>query len=287
MAKKVLIADTFSKVVVVGYTDVGALNMVSALIVMVCYSLQIYFDFSGYCDMALGIGYLFDMELPINFNSPYKAASIVEFWDRWHMTLTRFFTKYVYIPLGGSRRGRVRTYVNIFIVFFVSGIWHGANWTFLLWGMLNGIGNVLQKIFGRFFGWVPRAVGVLATFGFSTFAWSLFRAESIAQARKLWGQLMVVGDGTIYKPITDAFNELTEVKLLGRLGFGGVIDQAPWICFAVFIIAVTAACFFLRNTQEKVQDMRYTAWRMAAVIGLLMWSILSLSDVSEFLYFNF
>ena len=118
-------------------------------------------------------------------------------------------------------------------------------------GMLNGIGNVLQKIFGRFFGWVPRAVGVLATFGFSTFAWSLFRAESIAQARKLWGQLMVVGDGTIYKPITDAFNELTEVKLLGRLGFGGVIDQAPWICFAVFIIAVTAACFFLRNTQEK------------------------------------
>ena len=134
MAKKVLIADTFSKVVVVGYTDVGALNMVSALIVMVCYSLQIYFDFSGYCDMALGIGYLFDMELPINFNSPYKAASIVEFWDRWHMTLTRFFTKYVYIPLGGSRRGRVRTYVNIFIVFFVSGIWHGANWTFLLWG---------------------------------------------------------------------------------------------------------------------------------------------------------
>ncbi len=287
MAKKVLIADTFSKVVVVGYTDVGALNMVSALIVMVCYSLQIYFDFSGYCDMALGIGYLFDMELPINFNSPYKAASIVEFWDRWHMTLTRFFTNYVYIPLGGSRRGRVRTYVNIFIVFFVSGIWHGANWTFLLWGMLNGIGNVLQKIFGRFFGWVPRAVGVLATFGFSTFAWSLFRAESIAQARKLWGQLMVVGDGTIYKPITDAFNELTEVKLLGRLGFGGVIDQAPWICFAVFIIAVTAACFFLRNTQEKVQDMRYTAWRMAAVIGLLMWSILSLSDVSEFLYFNF
>ena len=98
LAKKVLVADTFSKVVTIGYEDVGELNAISVLIVMVCYSLQIYFDFSGYCDMAWGIGYLFNIELPINFHSPYKAASITEFWDRWHMTLTRFFTKYVYIP---------------------------------------------------------------------------------------------------------------------------------------------------------------------------------------------
>ena len=138
MAKKVLVADTLSKVVTAGYANVEALNSVSTILVMVSYALQIYFDFSGYCDMAYGIGYMFNVVLPINFNSPYKAASIREFWDRWHMTLTRFFTKYVYIPLGGSRKGAVRTYVNVMIVFLVSGIWHGANWTFILWGVVNG-----------------------------------------------------------------------------------------------------------------------------------------------------
>ena len=122
LAKKVLIADTFSKVVTIGYQAVGELNSSTILLVMVCYSLQIYFDFSGYCDMAYGIGYMFNVELPVNFNSPYKAVSIVDFWDRWHMTLTRFFTRYVYIPLGGSRRGKIRTYLNVMIVFFVSGV---------------------------------------------------------------------------------------------------------------------------------------------------------------------
>lgn len=105
MAKKVLVADSLSKVVTAGYANIGSLNSISTVFVMTCYSMQIYFDFSGYCDMAYGIGFLFNVELPINFNSPYKAASVREFWDRWHMTLTRFFTKYVYIPLGGSRRG--------------------------------------------------------------------------------------------------------------------------------------------------------------------------------------
>ena len=102
LAKKVLIADTFSKIVTIGYDNIGELNSPSALIVMICYSLQIYFDFSGYCDMANGIGSLFNIELPINFNSPYKAESIRDFWDRWHITLTRFFTKDVYFPLGGN-----------------------------------------------------------------------------------------------------------------------------------------------------------------------------------------
>lgn len=287
LAKKVLIADTFSKVVAIGYSNVGELNTVSVLIVMICYSLQIYFDFSGYSDMAYGIGYMFNVELPINFNSPYKAASITEFWDRWHMTLTRFFTKYVYIPLGGSRRGAIRTYVNILIVFLVSGIWHGANWTFILWGIINGIANVLNKLLGRFFKWVPRIVKVAVTFCFAAFAWSLFRADSIGQAGKLWRQLRVFGNGAVYAPITDAFNELTEVKLLYRIGFGGILDAYPWVILAGFIVLVLLACFFMRNTQEKVRSMQYTIPKMAVVIVLLIWSIMSLSDVSEFLYFNF
>lgn len=287
LAKKVLIADTFSKVVVIGYDNIGELNTVSVLVVMVCYSLQIYFDFSGYCDMAYGIGYLFNIELPINFNSPYKAASIVEFWDRWHMTLTRFFTKYIYIPLGGSRRGKVRTYINVMFVFLVSGIWHGANWTFILWGVINGIGNVLTKLFGRFFRWVPRAVGVIATFCFATFAWSLFRADSIGQARQLWGQLGNFGDGAIYAPITETVNDLVEVKIISRLAGGGILESCPWLPLIVFMALVLLACFFLKNTQEKAADNSYGNKRIVWTVVLMLWSILSLSDVSEFLYFNF
>lgn len=287
MAKKVLIADTFSKVVVIGYDNISELNTVSVLLVMVCYSLQIYFDFSGYCDMAYGIGYLFNIELPINFNSPYKAASIVEFWDRWHMTLTRFFTKYIYIPLGGSRRGKVRTYMNIMFVFLVSGIWHGANWTFILWGVINGIGNVLTKLLGRFFRWVPRPAGVIANFCFVTFAWSLFRAESIGQARQLWGQLENFGDGTIYAPITDMVNGLVEVKVIGRFGGYGIMERYPWLPIMAFMVLVLLACFFFKNTQEKAADSKYGNKRIIWTVILMLWSILSLSDVSEFLYFNF
>lgn len=286
LAKKVLIADTFSKIVTIGYDYIGALNSISALTVMICYSMQIYFDFSGYCDMAYGIGYMFNVKLPINFNSPYKAASISEFWDRWHMTLTRFFTKYIYIPLGGSRKGKLRTYVNVLLVFLVSGIWHGANWTFILWGIINGIGNIFDRLFGRFFRWVPRVVGVVLTFCFTTFAWSLFRAESIEQARALWRNLRSF-DGVLYMPLTDAFNSLTEVELLYRAGLGGVISNYPFLPLLVFIVLVALSCFFLRNTQERVENMRFSGREIVVIVVLLMWSILSLSDVSEFLYFNF
>ena len=144
LAKKVLLADTFGKLVDWGYADVGALDTVSALLVMLAYTLQIYFDFSGYCDVASGICSMLNIELPMNFNSPYKALTVYDFWKRWHITLTRFFRTYIYFPLGGSRKGTLRTYFNIFLIFFVSGIWHGANWTFILWGALHGVAMVLN-----------------------------------------------------------------------------------------------------------------------------------------------
>jgi D-alanyl-lipoteichoic acid acyltransferase DltB (MBOAT superfamily) len=287
LAKKVLIADTFSKIVNIGYNNINELNAISTVIVMVCYSFQIYFDFSGYCDMACGIGYMFNIELPINFNSPYKAASISEFWDRWHMTLTRFFTKYVYIPLGGSRKGKFRTYLNVIIVFLVSGIWHGANWTFILWGVINGLGNIFNRLFGRFFKWVPKAVKVVITFVFSTFAWSLFRAESISQATKLWERLKIRDSSLIYEQFIETFNDLVEIKFIYRAGMGGIIDRYPALPLLLFVLAILSACFFMRNTQEKASDGKYDGKRIAATAFLLMWSILSLSDVSEFLYFNF
>lgn len=287
LAKKVLLADTFSKIVSIGYFKVGELNSTSVLILMVCYSLQIYFDFSGYCDMAYGIGYMFNVQLPVNFNSPYKAASVSEFWDRWHMTLTRFFTKYIYIPLGGSRKGRIRTYVNVLFVFLVSGIWHGANWTFILWGILNGLGNLFDRIFGKFFEWIPKAIRVLLTFCFCNVAWCLFRAESIEQWRYILERFTYWDFGRVYDLYTEAFNELIEVKCLYRMGFGRLIEAFPGSVLILFLCVVSLACFFLKNTQEKVADGKYTGKRIIATTGLLLWSVMSLTGVSEFLYFNF
>lgn len=290
LAKKVLIADTLSKIVIIGYDKALDLNATSALLVMVCYSLQIYFDFSGYCDMAYGIGYMFNVELPVNFNSPYKACSIMDFWDRWHMTLTRFFTKYVYIPLGGNRKGAVHTYFNVMVTFFVSGLWHGADWTFILWGALNGIASVIErwKISKMISQWIPKAIKVCITFILVTFAWSIFRAEYVRQAVVIfWGHLFKGDFGKIYPRMTDTFNDLLEMKLLYRLGFGGIITEYPGLFLILFVLIVLLCCFFMRNTQEKVKVMKYSCGNIITIVVLMVWSIMSLSEVSEFLYFNF
>lgn len=287
LAKKVLIADTLSKIVTIGYEDIRYINMMTVIIVTVCYSLQIYFDFSGYCDMAYGIGYMFNVRLPYNFNSPYKAVSVTDFWDRWHMTLTRFFTKYVYIPLGGSRKGKIRTYVNVMLVFFVSGIWHGANWTFIYWGLLNGAANVADKIMGRFFRRIPRLIRKIVMFVLATYAWALFRAPSVSQAKRMWRHFKRFAGGVVYAPVYETFNNLTEVRILYRLGFGGLIERFPLLPIVMFILILIIACFYFKNTQEKVEEGRYGVWRGIVTIGLLFWSVFSLSDVSEFLYFNF
>jgi D-alanyl-lipoteichoic acid acyltransferase DltB (MBOAT superfamily) len=147
--KKVIMADTFGKAVDAAYSNVAGLGSLEAVLVAVFYSFQLYFDFSGYCDMATGICMIMGFDLPLNFDSPYKAVNIVDFWKRWHITLTKFFTKYVYIPLGGNRRGAGRMYLNFMVVFLVSGLWHGNGWTFIVWGAMHGILFVMTRALGR------------------------------------------------------------------------------------------------------------------------------------------
>jgi hypothetical protein len=175
----------------------------------------------------------------------------------------------------------------VLIVFFVSGVWHGANWTFILWGVINGLGNIFDRIFGRFFNWVPKALKVVVTFVFSTFAWSLFRADSIAQALELWGRLKVNTGLGLYWEIPLNFNEIVELKFLYRLGLENIIDTHPSLPLLVFVLLILFASFFMRNTQEKAADGRYNGKRIVTTVVLLVWSIMSLSNVSEFLYFNF
>ncbi|MGN1181352.1 MAG: MBOAT family O-acyltransferase [Suilimivivens sp.] len=287
LAKKVLLADTLSKIVAVGYNNIAELNSVSALLVMICYSLQIYFDFSGYCDMAYGMAYMLNIKLPFNFNSPYKAESINDFWDRWHMTLTRFFTKYIYIPLGGNRKGTIRTYVNIMIVFLVSGLWHGANWTFILWGAIHGIMSVLERILQVSKWKVPKIIKIGITFLLVTFAWSLFRADSLSQAGALWHQLIYGGLGPVYRPVLDVFNDLLEISFLRRFGFESLIFDYRFLPLLSFAGLLLIICFATKNTQEQTAGLKFSAKELLTVVVLMLWSIMSLSEISEFLYFNF
>lgn len=287
LGKKVLLADTLAKTVNIGYNNVGALNSWDAILVMVCYSLQIYFDFSGYCDMAYGIGYLLNMKLPVNFNSPYKAESISDFWDRWHMTLTRFFTRYLYIPLGGSRKGKIRTLVNIMIVFLLSGLWHGANWTFILWGAFHGILKVFERVV-RVENWkLPGLLKRFITFVVVTFAWSIFRADSLSQLLLLWDRLFHGGFGRLYSPFIEGFADLVEVSVLRRIGIAGLLGGNQWILLAAFVVVLVLACFFMKNTQEKAENLKLTKWKMAVTIILMIWGIMSLAEISEFIYSNF
>jgi len=280
------------------------------------YSLQLYFDFSGYSDMAIGLARMFGVRLPLNFNSPYKATSIIDFWRRWHITLSRFLRDYLYIPLGGSRKGEARRMTNLMITMLLGGLWHGADWTFVLWGGLHGLYLIInhgwRKLFpavdpGRLrklFGWTVTMLVVVV-------AWVPFRAESLDGATAVL-QAMVGGNGL----------SLSE-QLIGRLGsaeqwlvtqgvvFHGMFSNAVfgnqkyglvWIAALILIAAL------LPNTQQfmrryrpafetyhgEIKRLNYRwlewcptrAWAFFTII-LFTLAVLGLNRVSEFLYFQF
>ena len=183
LAKKVIIADSIAVFANAGYNlDLPHYTMAEAWLISLSYTFQLYFDFSGYCDMAIGIGKMFNINLPLNFNAPYRATNFQDFWRRWHITLNRFLTQYVYIPLGGSRRKEVRVYFNIGIVFLISGIWHGAGWTFVVWGICHGIGVMIHRIWKKKGYSMPSWLGMFITFFFINILWVLFRADNMHEA---------------------------------------------------------------------------------------------------------
>jgi D-alanyl-lipoteichoic acid acyltransferase DltB (MBOAT superfamily) len=171
--------------------------------------LPIYFDFSGYSDMAIGIGQMFGLRLPENFNSPYRAGSMIEFWRRWHMTLSRFLRDYLYIPLGGNRKGPVRRYINLFLTMVLGGFWHGAGWGFILWGTLHGIYLVINHAWRAVMasrhgtGRLVAVWGWLLTFTAATFAWVPFRAKTLSGASAIWTAMFNTSDAT---SLTKNFN---------------------------------------------------------------------------------
>lgn len=284
LAKKRLLADNFGNLVTYGFTTINNLTSVTAFLVMLAYTLQIYFDFSGYCDMAIGIGKMFNLDLPINFDSPYKALTITEFWDRWHMTLTRFFTKYVYIPLGGSRKGNIRTYVNVMIVFLASGLWHGASWTFVFWGAIHGLFSVITRMFKKFFESLNPVLNWLITFSFVNVAWVFFRAETFSQAAILLKALVSWN----FAPIDPNFIEMFRLKELRKVlsVFKLETIYPPFLITAFFLIALILI-LGRKNSYEKMKDFKPGVINMLTTLFLLTWCVFSFSGISTFLYFNF
>ena len=273
--KKLVIANTIALWVNNGYSSLENLGFLATWIVVLTYTLQIYFDFSGYSDMAVGIAKMFNIDLPYNFNSPYKAESVREFWKKWHITLSRFLTKYIYIPLGGSRKGKIRTYINTIITFLVSGLWHGAAWTYIAWGGLHGIAITMERIFDKYLSKIPKIIKRVLTFIFISITWVFFRAENWNQVKQVFVEL---------------FNFNVNLSKIGNLAYDGIFSF-PTILNVIYIFAIlvilTWIVFKYKNSNEMYEKFKLTNKKLAFTICLFIISILHLGKVSTFIYFNF
>ena len=291
MVKKVLVADTFGLAVDWGYSNIPALSSVDSLLLIFFYSIQLYFDFSGYCDMARGLAWMFGMEIPVNFNSPYKAVNIIEFWRRWHITLSRFFRQYVYIPLGGNRKGRPRMYANLILIFLLSGIWHGAGWTFVTWGAAQGILYIITRAWQLYRKDHPKpvsapAAGTLFTFCYYSFACVFFRSETMTQAFAVFRRLFTGGIALPSASFTEGFN-LDEFWYVIKLLHLDSLPHSELYLPAIITLGTLLVIFLAPNADECAEHFRPRARNAILTAFLFIWCVLSLSGVSSFLYFNF
>ncbi len=284
LAKKVLLADTLGIAVEYGYTIPGSINSTEAIIVMLSYTLQIYFDFSGYCDMAIGIGKMLNIDLPVNFKSPYKAVTITEFWDRWHMTLTRFLTKYIYIPLGGNRKGKVRTCINVGLVFLISGLWHGADWTFVFWGAIHGLFMIIARITKKVYEKIPKIINWVITFLFVNVAWVFFRADSFAEAKLLFSSMFAGNFGRVNPNFLESFRRIEFKKILSMVNLE---DRFPEITMWGMLVVALIIALLGKNSKNMMDKFKPSALNWILVVFLFVWSVFSLTGMSTFLYFNF
>ena len=264
--KKVVIADTFAIWATEGFDHATSLNFASAWITSLSYTFQLYFDFSGYTDMAIGTALLFNIRLPRNFDSPYKSTSIQEFWRRWHITLSRFLRDYIYIPLGGNRKSERRTYYNLMTTFLLGGIWHGAGWTFLFWGALHGLALIIHRLWKKAGKRLPKVAAWFLTFMFVNISWVFFRARNFDDAFKV---------------------------LKGMFGFNDTdmtLDtMALWYIAVAFVLVL-----LFQNSNELAENKKLKKYYLFITVLLFLFALFQMFNisiqedrVSEFLYFNF
>lgn len=303
LGKKVLLADVLALVTNFGFNQTYFLDSPSTLLVILAYTFQIYFDFSGYSDMAMGLGCMFNIVLPVNFSSPYKSCSVKELWQRWHMTLSRFFITYVYIPLGGSKKGRTRTIFNTLVIFALSGLWHGANWTYVAWGTMQGLlvvwdnlgivgiknpkaGHAEEKAQARFY--IPRWLGWFFTFSFFNLSLFFFRSENMTNAFQMFKNLFSFKNtGYIYKLAANM--DIPEFYIFKQAitMFSPDMLRTVYVIFFILILAVSAFILTRKNSLQIVEGTDYNSKFCWYITIVFIWCLISFSQVSTFIYFNF
>ncbi len=323
LGKKVLFADSFAVYAtpVFEAADIGTqLSFFEAWCGLLAYTFQIYFDFSGYSDMAIGLAWIFGIRLPINFNSPYKARNVIDFWRRWHITLSRFLRDYLYFPLGGNRKGPKRRYVNLMTTMLLGGLWHGAAWNFVIWGGLHGLFLCVNHLWERLRGTAAETGGVLrrvfaqgATFLAVALAWVFFRAETTSGAWNLLGSALATRGISVSEGIESLAGGVgARLEALGVIRFDGFfnseIDVPSWLVCMMLVLMGALVSWLCPNTQEIMRKhyrldegqpgsepswalIRFK-WRPVACAAFLVAAILvaclvRMSGPSEFLYFQF
>ncbi len=278
LMKKVLLADTFAPIADAGFVAPGTLSAPAAWMAVLAYAMQIYFDFSGYTDMALGAARMFNIRMPINFDSPYRATDIREFWHCWHMTLSRFLREYLYIPLGGNRHGEWRTATNVLATFLLGGLWHGAAWTFVIWGFLHGLAMIVCRGWQRRGLRLPRPLAWALTFLFVTVSWVFFRATSGEDAVSMLRAMAGINAAPAAQTL--AWLDGVETTLAGMLSLPPSWTLVP--------AAVGLVVVWLRaNSNALVLRFRPTFANGALTALALPLCVLQLARVTPFLYFNF
>lgn len=288
LSKKVLIADNLLPWVAPVFDHANTVTFLEAWIGALSYTFQLYFDFSGYSDMAIALGWMLNIRLPSNFNSPYKATSIIDFWRRWHITLSNFLRDYLYIPLGGNRKGEIRRYANLLSTMLLGGLWHGAGWTFLLWGGLQGLFLIVNHLWHRVGISLPKVLGWAIAFVSIVFSWVLFRAHTWQDAWEIWQTMAGLKNFTLptayqgflrwLSPLGVQFKPWRELPYLPSLG-----GEKSLIVLAIMLLCVTQ----LPNTQEIMLRFKPTWWWAVPLGTMAAFCFISLNQVSEFLYFQF
>jgi alginate O-acetyltransferase complex protein AlgI len=268
MAKKVLIANSCGKIADTAFAA-GSLHWLDSWFGIVAYSFQIYFDFSGYSDMAIGLGLMFGFVFAKNFDSPYRSASITEFWQRWHISLSTWLREYLYIPLGGNRKSPTRTAVNLAIVMLLGGLWHGASWNFVMWGAIHGILLGSERLIGKkpFYHMLPRGLRIVATFILVLIAWVFFRAESFAGAFAYLGSMF----------------GLTPVPATSLL-----LDGLLYTPYSLLAMAAAALIvWWAPQTWDWSKEMGVAKVATVMLVFVFSVAVLSMQSYNPFIYFNF
>ena len=274
LSKKVIISDIIGiQVDKMLAGDIAMMDSGTAWITIIGYTMQLYFDFSGYSDMAIGLGKMMGFHFPENFDNPYNSRSITEFWRRWHITLGAFMRNYLYIPLGGNRVSKPRMYFNLWIVFLLSGFWHGANWNFLIWGAYHGIWLVLERMgLKNFYDKIGKIPSVLITFVLAVIGWVFFRIENFSDATTFIGRMFAFDFNTIETVYDSQFYTTLIVALI-----------LSFICLFPFGKKIQDFIFYRNYTKKE----HIIVWIIAVFLMLFCLGAFNSVGFSPFIYFRF